>query len=125
LDVIKEAAIAGICLNTHTIEELAEFLSVDPTTIARWWRIFRNKAGVLMTALAQILANTPQLSYWASGPLTTWSERARKILELIDHCQTTFSPDFKFCRFAWANIFNPYLMFSHKGSPAGNTGSAS
>lgn len=45
LDVVKEAAIAGICFDTHTIEELAELMQVDPTTIAQWWRTFRNKAG--------------------------------------------------------------------------------
>lgn len=39
LDVVREAAIVGICFNTHTIEELAELLGVDPTTVSRWWRI--------------------------------------------------------------------------------------
>jgi len=33
LDVIREAAIVGICFNTHTIEELAELMNVDPTTV--------------------------------------------------------------------------------------------
>jgi len=115
LDVIREAAIVGICFKTHTIEELAELMHVDPTIIARWWRIFRNKAGVLMTALTKKLAHLPHLSGWASGSLKTWPERAQKILELIDRCQTAFSPGFKFCRFAWVNIFNPYLLFNRKG----------
>ena len=33
LDVVMEAAIAGICFQTHTTEELAELMGVDPTTV--------------------------------------------------------------------------------------------
>jgi len=114
-DVIREAAIVGICFNTHTIEELAELLDVDPTTVARWWRIFRNKAGVMMMALAKKLAHSAQLSDWVGGACKTWPEQAGKILELIGRCRATFSPDFAFCDFAWVNILNPYLLFNHKG----------
>lgn len=59
LDVIREAAIVGICFDKHTIEELAELMDVDTSTVTRWWRIFRNKAGVLMMALAEKLAHSP------------------------------------------------------------------
>lgn len=112
LDVVREAAITGISFNTQTIEELAELLNVDPTTIARWWRIFRTKAGVLMTALTERLAHSPQLSDWASGTFHTPRERVRKILELIRRCQAFFSPDFAFCGFAWVNTHNPYLLIT-------------
>ena len=115
LDVIREAAIVGICFNTHTIEELAELMDVDPTTIARWWRIFREKAGVMMMALAEILAQSSQLSDWASGSFDTWTGQARKILELMGRCRATFSPQFAFCGLAWVNILDPYLLFSRKG----------
>jgi len=111
LDVVREAAIVGICFNTQTIEELAELMNVDPTTIARWWRIFRAKAGVLMAALTKKLAQSPQLSDWASGSFQTCREEGRKILELIGRCMATFSFNFEFCRFAWVNYFNPYLLF--------------
>jgi len=57
LDVIREAAIAGICFNTHAIEELAELMDVNPVTVTRWWRIFRDKAGVLMMALTAYASN--------------------------------------------------------------------
>lgn len=100
----------GISHNLHTIEELAEFLAVDPTTIARWWRIFRAKAGVMLQALSAMLAQTPQLADWARGNFDTWRERGRKILELIGRCRATFSPKFMYCHFAWLNILNPYLF---------------
>lgn len=115
LDVVREAAIVAICFDTHTIEELAELLDVDPVTIARWWRIFRTKAGVMTMALAEKLANSPQLSDWVSGTFGTWPRRTRKILELIGRCRATFSSGFKFCGFAWVNILNPYLLFDCKG----------
>ena len=111
LDVVREAAIAGICFNTHTIEELAELLGVDPTTVARWWRIFRNKAGVLMMALARELAESPQLSDWVSGRIKTAYDEGKKIQELIGRCRATYSPAFSFSNFAWVNILNPYLLF--------------
>ena len=111
LDVVREAAIAGICFNTHTIEELAELLGVDPTTVAQWWRIFRNKAGVLMMALSRELAESPQLSDWASGNIRTVYDEGKKILELIGRCRATYSPAFTFCNFAWVNVLNPYLLF--------------
>lgn len=110
LDVIREAAIVGICFNQHTIEELAELMDVDTTTVARWWRIFRNKAGVLMMALAKKLAHSPQLSDWVNGNFRSSHEEARKILELIRRCRATYSPDFAFCGFAWVNVLNPYLL---------------
>jgi len=93
------------------MEELAELLDVDTTTIARWWRIFRTKAGVMMTALAKKLAQSPQLSDWASGSFKTSREEARKILELINRCRALFSQDFLFSGFAWVNIYDPYLLF--------------
>lgn len=115
LDVVREAAIVGICFNEYTIEELAELLHVDPTSVARWWRIFRNKAGVLMMALAKKLAYSPRLADWVCGSLRTVHEEARKILELMGRCQAIYSPNFAFCRFAWVNVFNPYLLFECKG----------
>ena len=121
LDVIREAAIIGISFNTQTIEELAELLDVDPTTVARWWRIFRTKSGVLMESLTKKLAQSPQLSDWTSGPLHTPHERTKKILELISRCKNFFSPGFAFCGLAWVNIHNPYLLFTHKGHDK-NTG---
>jgi transposase-like protein len=111
LDVVREAAIAGICFNTHTIEELAEIMGVDPTTVARWWRIFRNKAGTLMMALVRELADSSQLSDWASGSIRTAYDESKKILELIGRCRATYSPAFAFSNFAWVNILNPYLLF--------------
>ena len=42
--LVVEAAIRGICFDTHTQEELAELLGVEPTTISCWWRMFRQKA---------------------------------------------------------------------------------
>ncbi len=111
LDVVREAAIAGICLQTHTIEELAELMGVDPTTVARWWRIFRNKAGVLLMALARELAESPQFSDWASGNIRTAYDEGKKILELIGRCRAAYFPGFMFSNFAWVNVLNPYLLF--------------
>lgn len=122
LAVVREAAIHGICFNTHTVEELAELLDVDPSTVARWWRIFRQKAGVLMIALTEKLAQSPRLADWAGGSFQTDHERGRKILELIGKCRATFSPNFRFCGFAWVNVFDPYLLFNRKGMPARNPG---
>lgn len=110
LDVIREAAITGICFNQHTLEELAELMDVDTTTVARWWRLFRKKADVLMMALAKKLAHSPGLSDWISGNFRTDHEDARKILELIGRCRATYSPSFAFCGFAWVNVFDPYLL---------------
>lgn len=114
LDVIKEAAIAGICFEKHTIEEIAELMGVDPTTVARWWRIFRNKAGAMIMALARKLADSPELADWASGNFKTVHGQVRKILELIGRCRATYSPGYAFCGFAWVNVFNPYLLFNRK-----------
>ena len=111
LDVVREAAITGICFNTHTIEELSELMGVDPTTVARWWRVFRNKAGALMMALARELAESPQLADWASGSIRTGYLESKKIQELIGRCRATYSPTFSFSNFAWVNILNPYLLF--------------
>ena len=124
LDVVREAAIMSICHNLHTIEELAEFLGVDPTTIARWWRIFRTKAGVMLQALSAILAQTSPLADWARGNFDTWRERGRKILELIGRCRATFYPGFMFCGLAWVNLLDPYLLFKRKGMPDRTPGSA-
>ncbi len=110
LDVVREAAITGICHNLYTMEELAEFLEVDPTTIARWWKIFRAKAGAMLEALSKKLAQSSQLAHWAGGNLDTWHERGRKILELIGRCRATFHPRFMFCGFAWLNFHDPYLL---------------
>jgi hypothetical protein len=114
----------SICHNLHTIEELAEFLAVDPTTIARWWRIFRTKAGVMLQALSAILAQTSQLADWARGNFDTWRERGLKILELIGRCRATFYPGFMFCGLAWVNLLDPYLLFKRKGMPDRTPGSA-
>ena len=111
LDVVREAAIAGICLQTHTIEELAELMGVDPTTVARWWKIFRNKAGSLMMALTRMLADSSQLSDWASGRIRTDYDQGKKIMELIGRCRATYSPGFAFSGFAWVNLLDPYLLF--------------
>ncbi len=116
LDVVREAAIMSICHNLHSIEELAEFLAVDPTTIGRWWHIFRSKAGVMLQALSAMLAQTPQLADWARGSFDTWRERGRKILELIGRCRATFHPHFMFCGFAWVNILDPHLLFTKKNT---------
>ncbi len=110
LDVVREAAIMGICHHLHTIEELAELLEVDPTTIARWWRIFRTKAGAMLEALSKKLAQSSPLAHWAGGSLATWREQGRKILELIGRCRATFHPRFMFCGFAWLNLHDPYLL---------------
>ncbi len=99
-------------------------MDVDPVTVARWWRIFRDKAGALMMALTEKLAHSPQLSGWVSGNLRTCREKTRKILELIGRCRATFSPDFGFCGFAWVNVLNPYLLFSRKGITGRNPGAA-
>jgi transcriptional regulator with XRE-family HTH domain len=114
LDVVREAAIAGICFNKHTIEELAELMGVDPTTVARWWRIFRNKAGALMMALVRELAESPQLSDWVSGSIRTVHDEGKKILELVGRCRATFYPGFTFCGFAWVNVLDPHLLFERK-----------
>lgn len=114
LDVVKESTIAGICFEQHTIEELAELMGVDTSTVARWWRIFRQKAGTLMMALAKNLADSPGLSDWVSGSCGTGREQAEKIMELIGRCRATYSPDFLFCGFAWVNIFDPYLLIARK-----------
>ncbi len=122
LAVVKEAAITGICFNTHTIEELSELLEADPTTIARWWKIYRQKSGVLLTALSTKLAQSARLADWTGGPLDTWPQRAKKTLELIGKCRATFSSDFRYCGFAWVNIYDPYLLFKRKGCPAKSPG---
>jgi len=100
----------GICYNLHTMEELAEFFDVDPTTIARWWMLFRAKAGVMLEALSKKLAQSPQLAHWAGGNLDTRRQQGRKILELIGRCRATFYPRFMFCGFAWVNLLDPYLL---------------
>lgn len=125
LAVVKEAAITGICFNTHTIEELAELMEVDPGTVARWWKIFRQKSGVLLSALALKLAQSASLSDWARGPLETWPQRTQKTLALIGKCRATFCSDFRYCDFAWVNIYDPYLLFKRKGCPAKSPGPCS
>jgi len=62
----------GICHNLYTMEELAEFLEVDPTTIARCWKIFRAKAGAMLEALSKKLTQSSQLTHWAGGKYSGW-----------------------------------------------------
>jgi len=116
LDVVREAAIVGICFNTQTMEELAELMEVDTTTIARWWKIFRTKSSVLMSFLTEKLAQSSKLSGWASGFFQTSHEESKKIFRLIYRSLELFSKDFSFCGFAWVNLHNPYLLFKHKGT---------
>ncbi len=117
---IKEFAISGISLGSYTIEELAELANVEPTTISRWWRIFCAKLDVMTDALMKKLAQSPQLTYWLSGPVATYHQQARKVLELMFKCRATFFQEFQFCRFAWVNLFDPYLLFMRKGLPDTN-----
>jgi len=112
LALVLEAAIRGICFDTHTQEELAELLGVEPTTISCWWRMFRQKAGVMMAALAERLARSPQISDWARGSFRTDREMAAKLFSLIDRCR---SPGFAYGDFAWLNHLDPYLWVNRKG----------
>ncbi len=115
MNEVRQAAIAGISYGSHTIEQLAELTGVEPTTIARWWKIFCQKSGAMMKALSQKLAQSSQLINWLSGPLGTWHEKARKILELMGRCRATFFLDFQYGDFSWVNLFNPNLLFHRKG----------
>jgi hypothetical protein len=36
---VKEAAIRGICYETHTIEQLAELCGAEPATVMRWGNV--------------------------------------------------------------------------------------
>ena len=109
-DVVKESAITDIYRGHQTIEQLAELFSLDPTTIARWWKIFCDRAKVMLEALAGKLTQSSRLTDWLSGPLESPYERVGKVLELMERCKTIFSTSFKFGRFAWVNLFNPYLL---------------
>jgi len=110
MDVVREAAVKAISFETHTLEELAGYLDVEPRTIARWWSQFRAKHEWIMQALAAQLAHSAQLADWACGSLDTWSLRMNKLLELIGRCRATFSPGFAFGPFAWLNLFHPGLL---------------
>ncbi len=108
---VKEAAVAGLCFSKHTIEELAELLGIEPTTLARWWRVFKNKSNTLLKTLVNMLADTyAPSSDWLCGDFTTMRGRGRKILQLIGRCRATYSPCFELCNFAWINLLDPYLL---------------
>ncbi len=110
LAIIKQAVISQIAVNIQTIEEIAELFEVDPTTIARWWMIFRNKSNSLLAALSKYLASSPGLTDWVRGDIRTSRRKAQKILELMGRFRSIYYPDFSFCDFSLVNISNSYLL---------------
>lgn len=106
----KEVAITSLAFNIYTIEEIAEFLGLDPTTIAWWWKIFKNKSNLLLEFLSMKLADFSDLSTWLQGDYKNPLATARKIFELIGIYRRKIYPDFSYCNFALINLINPYLL---------------
>ena len=109
---IKQMAIRGICLESHTIEQLAELCGVEPSTIKRWWKCFRAAANDILQWLAEKLASSPQPSTWLGGDYTCTRAKGRKIFELFALYRSTYHPDFPHTDFNLLCLAKPLVFVS-------------
>lgn len=103
---LKEAAIRNICFNEATIEVLAEFCRVSPSTIQRWWQRWKARTGKLLEWLAEELASSNRPTDWLGGNYHSDRARGRKVFTLLELYRDTFEPDFLHCDFALLNVIN-------------------
>lgn len=68
---VKQAALEGICYETRTLEQLAEFCGVDPSTVLNWWKRFRAVSQGLLKWLARELARLPSFAHWVRADYST------------------------------------------------------
>jgi transcriptional regulator with XRE-family HTH domain len=107
---IKEAAIRGICYETHTIEQLAELCGVEPATVMRWWKCFRAASGSLLSWLAGELARRVEPATWLGGGFESPRAMGRKIFSLFGLYRSTYHPKFIHSDFNLLCLVNPLVF---------------
>ncbi len=90
---IKEAAIRGICYETHTIEQLAEIYGLEPYTIKRWWRNFRAASDGILKWLAKKLAYSNQPANWVGWNYNSTRAKGQKFFSLFGLYRSTYHPE--------------------------------
>jgi len=108
---VKEKAIKGICFETHTIEQVAEFCAVDPATIKQWWECFNETSDDLVNWLAEELAKSNRMIDWLGGNYDSKRRKGRKIFSLFGLYRSTYYPDFLHSDFDLLCLKKP-LIFS-------------
>ncbi len=104
---IKEAAIRGICYETHTIEQLAEICKVEPSTIKSWWKNFRSATDQLLKWLSLKLAYSTQPTSWLGGNYDTARAKGRKLFSLFGLYRSSYHPDSLHSDFELLCLVNP------------------
>ena len=107
---VKQAAMEGLCYETHTCEQLAEFCGVEPSTIWRWWKCFQAISQSLLKWLARELAKTTSYTDWTRGDYSTGQLRVQKIFSLLGLYRDTFYPDFSHDIFCLLCLKKPLLF---------------
>jgi transposase-like protein len=107
---IKEAAIRGICYETHTMEQLAELCGVEPATVMRWWKSFRAAGGSLLNWLAGELARRVEPATWLGGGFESPRAMGRKIFSLFGLYRSTYYPKFIHSDFNLLCLVNPLVF---------------
>lgn len=110
---IKEAAIRGICYETHTIEQLAELCGVEPATVMCWWKCFRAASGGLLNWLAGKLARRVEPADWLGGGFESPRAMGRKIFSLFDLYRSTYHPRFRHSDFNLLCLVYPLIFKNH------------
>ncbi len=110
---VKEAAIRGICYETHTIEQLAELCGVEPATVMRWWKCFRAAGGSLLNWLAGELARRVEPATWLGGDLASPRVMGRKFFSLFGLYRSTYHPEFRHSDFNLLCLVKPRALLDN------------